>query len=52
MINDERFVFVGVFVLKLKVDYVFVMYILSWLFFNGIVLIVEFLGILYWGGVE
>lgn len=52
LINDLCFVVVGVFVLKLKVDFVFMMYILLWFVVNGMVVIVEFLGVMYWGGVE
>lgn len=52
LINDECFVFVGVFVFKFKVDFVFVLYVLSYFFSKGCVVIVCFFGIFYWGGVE
>lgn len=51
-INDDCFVLVGVLVFKFKVDFVFVLYVLSYLFSKGRVVFVCFLGIFYWGGVE
>lgn len=52
LINDECFVFVGVFVLKFKVDFVFILYVLSYFLVKGCVVIVFFFGIFYCGGVE
>lgn len=52
LINDERFSPAGVLAPKSKADLAFIMHFLSWLATNGVVAIVCFTEVMYWGVAE